>query len=419
MKYSWKAGVAAAVITPPELMWLAGWAARREPAAGKATDLFTKALALEDGNGRRIVILTADLIALPSQLAAAIAAQTGLDRAALLCNASHTHCGPEVRPDKVPFFEIPPKFAAKIPPYVAALEEKMAAVVEAALRKLEPVALQLCQTSAGFAQNRRSPGGPVAHDVPVLKVLRPDQSLLAILFGYACHNLTLPPSFCQYHSDYAGIAQQALQESFPRTTALFLSGAGADLDPAPRGTLVLAAEHGQTLARAVGQAVTQPGRPIAGVLGVAFENVMLDFLPLPKPEMLQADLQSNDPPRVRKARHLMEAKSFPASYPCPVQVVRFGRELVLVALGGEPVVDYALRLQSELAGPVVWVAGYCNDMFGYLPSRRVQAEGGYEAGRALLWSALPAPFTDTAEERVIAAARRLAGKLEMPYPAPP
>jgi hypothetical protein len=34
----------------------------------------------------------------------------------------------------------------------------------------------------------------------------------------------------------------------------------------------------------------------------------------------------------------------------------------------------------------------------------VQAEGGYEGGRALLWSALPAPFTDMVEERIITAA---------------
>ena len=95
--------------------------------------------------------------------------------------------------------------------------------------------------------------------------------------------------------------------------------------------------------------------------------------------------------------------ALPSTYPCPVQVLRFGNELLLIALGGEPVVDYAVRLKTELAGPLVWVAGYSNDMFGYLPTRRVQMEGGYEGGRALLWSALPAPFTDTVEERILAA----------------
>ena len=42
---AWKAGTAAVAITPAEPMWLAGWAARRKPAAAKAMELFAKALA--------------------------------------------------------------------------------------------------------------------------------------------------------------------------------------------------------------------------------------------------------------------------------------------------------------------------------------------------------------------------------------
>src|SRR5579872_3859196 len=108
----WKAGVATAVITPAEPMWLAGWASRREPAMDKAGELLCKALALEDSQGTRTVIVTLDLIAVPRELALAVAAkvrdQWKLSREYLLFNASHTHTGPEVRPDKVPFFEIPP-----------------------------------------------------------------------------------------------------------------------------------------------------------------------------------------------------------------------------------------------------------------------------------------------------------------------
>jgi len=44
------------------------------------------------------------------------------------------------------------------------------------------------------------------------------------------------------------------------------------------------------------------------------------------------------------------------------------------------VVDYSLRLKKELAGTGgVWVAGYSNDYSGYIPSTRIQEEGGYEA----------------------------------------
>ncbi len=411
----WKAGVAATVITPAEPMWLAGWAARRQPALDTAGDLFCKVLALQDNNGNRAAIVTMDLIAVPRELALAVAAkvqdQWRLPRECLLFNASHTHTGPEVRPDKVPFFEIPQEFAAKIGPYVLALIEKTANVITAALKNLKPASLSVVQAKAAFAHNRRAAGGPVDHDVPILEVADANGQRMAVLFGYACHNLTLPPTFCHFHGDYAGLAQQYVEQNFPGATALFLAGAGADQDPAPRGDMDSAIQHARTLAGSIQQALTGPKRSITGPLQTAFEEVALQFVPLPSTEMLAADKASEDLPRRRKAEYLLaalaEQRPLPASYPCPVQVLRLGNELLLIALGGEPVAGYAERCKAEFAGPSVWVAGYSNDMFGYLPTRRVQAEGGYEGGRALLWSALPAPFSDSTEEDVMQAIRRL------------
>lgn len=439
----WRAGVAATAITPDERMWLAGWAARREPAKEKAMELWAKALALEGAAGERVVIVTADLIAIPRTLAEVVAARVlkrhGLARERILFNASHTHTGPEVRPDKVPFFEIPPEFAAKIPPYVAELETRFGAVIAAALGNLTPASLHAHHAIAAFAANRRSSAGPTDHDVPILAVKDADGKPIAILFGYACHALALPPTFCAYHGDYAGIAQARLEEKFPGATALFLAGAGADQDPAPRGTLEICDQHGAALAASVAHPISGGAAPsprsdempwrglrgsiIAPTLAVALEEVALDLLPLPSWEALQGDLHSDDPPRRRKASFLLDAlaakRELPVTQTSPVQVMRFGGELLLIALGGEPVIDYALQFKREfvaerLPAPAeakrfnyVWTAGYSNDMFGYLPTRRVQQEGGYEAGRAALWSALPTPIAETSEERVITAVRRL------------
>src|SRR3954454_12948198 len=151
----WKAGVAAAVITPAEPMWLAGWAVRTEPARGTLTELFAKALAVEDGYGSRLVLLTVDLIAVSRDIAVAVAAQVrerwGLPRERLLICASHTHSGPEVRPDKVPFFQIPPEFAARIGPYVDRLTTRLVEVVGAALADLQPARLTVRRTTVPFA----------------------------------------------------------------------------------------------------------------------------------------------------------------------------------------------------------------------------------------------------------------------------
>jgi neutral ceramidase len=66
-----------------------------------------------------------------------------------------------------------------------------------------------------------------------------------------------------------------------------------------------------------------------------------------------------------------------------------------------------LQFKREFGVERAWVAGYSNDMFGYLPTRRVQQEGGYEAGRAALWSALPMPVAESSEARIFAAVRKL------------
>jgi neutral ceramidase len=412
---NWRAGVATATITPNEPMWLAGWAARREPASGKATELSTKALALEDARGGRVLIITADLIAIPRELAqqigAELQARCGITRDRILFNASHTHTGPEVRPDKVPFFEIPAEFAAKIGPFVSGLAETMTSAGAAALERLQPATLTVRTGRADFARNRRSTEGPTDPEVPILAITHGNGKALAVVFGFACHNLTLPSSFCQYHDEYAGVAQRELEEAFPGTVALFLSGAGADQDPFPRGGPEHTERHGRALALAVRQSLEGPGRAVTGTLKVGFREVHLDFAPVPAAETLIQELQSNDPPQRRKAEYLLAAlkenRPFPKSYPCPVQVLCFGSDLLLIALGGEPTIEYALQFKTKSAGPMVWVLGYSNDMFGYIPTRRVQREGGYEASRAMLWSALPGPFIETVEERVVGAVRIL------------
>ena len=71
----WKAGVATQVITPKESMWLAGYAGRTKPSEGKEHDLYVKALALEDPQGKRLVVLTSDLITIPRALAVEVARQ--------------------------------------------------------------------------------------------------------------------------------------------------------------------------------------------------------------------------------------------------------------------------------------------------------------------------------------------------------
>ncbi len=425
---AWKAGAASVVITPSEPTWMAGYAGRDKPSEGKFQDLFAKALALQDPAGARLVIVTVDLIGIPRALRDAVEKQVGeqyrLAPESLLMNASHTHSGPVVRSGKS-FYNLAPEQQQRVDKYAAGLQEKLLALVGRAIGDLGPARLGYSHARAGFAMNRRlptktgyqnspNPDGPVDHDVPVLRVERPDGKLCAILFGYACHNTTL--GLYQFCGDYAGFAQQYLEQAHPGTTALFMIGCGADQNPYPRSKLELAQQHGRTLATAVEAALLPKPRPVSGPLRVAMADVTLEFAPAPsRAELLEAQKKSNKYEKQHATMLLEELNRegrIRSSYPYRVQVARFGKDLVLVALGGEVVVDYSLRLKRELAGPAVWVAGYSNDVFGYVPSQRVLKEGGYEGRDAVLYSSLPGPFAPSIEERIVGQVQALARATE-------
>ena len=74
--------------------------------------------------------------------------------------------------------------------------------------------------------------------------------------------------------------------------------------------------------------------------------------------------------------------------------------LALAALSGEVVVDYALAIKRKY-GSRTWVAGYTDSVFGYVPSKRVLREGGYEGGDAMLYFGRPGPFAETVEATVL------------------
>ena len=159
---TYRAGTATECITPSDPLWLAGYLVRKAPSRGTVSDLYASALALEDADGGRMVIASIDLIAITRTIADpvydAVFKATGLPRERILLAATHTHYGPEFRPDKVPLFLIPPQYGAKVPQTAQRIAGALVRVIVAALNDLEPVHLFTSRTTAGFAHNRRRLG---------------------------------------------------------------------------------------------------------------------------------------------------------------------------------------------------------------------------------------------------------------------
>lgn len=443
----WKAGVASAVITPPESMWMDGFASRDKPSEGVAQDLRAKALAIEDGEASRLVIVTMDLVSVPRVirlgLEKRLAEALDLPPEGLLVNASHTHCGPRVRVlegeyesrDPTPFKGgDSDAMNQQVRRYVRQLENQLFEVASQALTGMSHAELAYGTSRAGFAMNRRGapgtrrapyPAGPVDHDVPVLQVRGPDGETVAVLFGYACHNTTLGSSFRQFHGDYAGYAQRFVEGAYPGAVALFLAGAGADQNPNPRGEGVygqspidLARQHGRTLANAVFAALVAEPEPIRGSLKSALGYVELEYEPVDPARLEEVAKSGGRHERVHAGFVLEDVlrDRLALSYSYPVQVIRLGDGPAMIALAGEAVVDYSLRLKQELGPGPVWVAAYSNDGNPlYIPSHRVLAEGGYE-GRDAQWLVRsvvhPAQWADGIEEKIVATVHHLHENLD-------
>ncbi len=419
----WKAAATAVKITPEKPMWMAGYASRKAPSEGVLQDLHAKCLALEDASGKRLVILTMDLIGIPASLREGVelAAREkhGLPPEAIVMNASHTHCGPEFRLGAWRYLDGMEHKVAEATEYGELLRTRLVRLMDDALAGLAPAQVHRGRARCGFAMNRRLPNrlrggyanspypdGPVDHDVPVLEVTGADgKSLVAVLFGYACHNTTL--GIQQFCGDYAGYAQEELEKAHPGAVALFMTGCGGDQNPYPRREIEYAKTHGRTLAMAVEAALqVVPKEPVPSALRRAYERVPLAFATPPTKAALEERAKSANTYEAAHARRLLAILEhegrLPESYPYPVQVIHFGDGITLVTLGGEVVVDYSLRLKQELKGRgMVWVSGYSNDVMGYIPSLRVLKEGGYEAGGAMIYGSHPGPWSEAVEETIV------------------
>jgi hypothetical protein len=421
----YRVGVARVEITPKTSIWMSGSADRLWPSRGSVHPLLAKALAIEDCRKSRAVVVTTDLIGLPREITDSVASRVrdrhGLERSRIVFNATHTHAGPLVWPTLKTMLPLGPKDERVAIEYGRELREELFSVIDMALSDLAPARIFYGLGTVNFAVNRRertpegvrigiNPAGPVDPRVPVLRIQSESGRLRAVAFGYACHNTAAASDSYRLNGDYAGFAQIELETRHPGATAMFLMLCGGDQNPNPCGSIEVAASLGRSLAMEVDRVVNTELREVRHPIRVAFETISLNFAPHTR-QMFEDERRSSDPARVRRAKAMLAAydEQRPVRQtPYPIQALRLGPGFTILALGGEVVVAYALRLKKEYPGDLV-VAGYSNDLMSYIPSRHILREGGYEAVDSMVFYGQPGPYADDVENRVLAGIRAVMG----------
>ena len=412
----YQVGIGRADITPDFPVRLSGFGMRREEATAVRQSLWAKAMAFRRHDGSFDLLVTVDNLGVSDAIR-----QRLKDRlvkrqkavASITIAASHTHSAPMLDGVCPTLFgePIPKPHLANIQRYTKLFEEGLIQAAVEAIEDCQAARLESLVTQATFATNRRTPGGPVDHDLPVLLVRRPDGQPRAIFTSYACHCVTLSDN--QISGDWAGYAQESIERSFPGILAMVAIGCGADANPSSAVTgdrFDEAQKQGLEIADAIRAALIGTAARVEGELSIEERTVELPLQTLPPRATWEQLAQRSDPighhARVQLSK-IDQGQPLIEAVPYRIVCWRFGESLAWLFLPGEVVVDYATRWKQQYDAERLWVHGYSNDSPGYVPSERILREGGYEGGGAMIYYDIPMPYAAGLEDKIIQAANQM------------
>lgn len=412
----YEVGVAQVDITPDYPIRLSGFGFRRAESEGVTQRIYAKAMAIRQGAEPALVLLALDNLgvrmSMVDEIAERLRARYGIPRERVALTYTHSHTTPKVNGAADNLFSepVPAEHQAHIDRYTRELTDWVTLAAERAVQDLRPARLQWQVGTVEFARNRRTPGGPVDHDLPVLVVRDEAGQLRAVYLSYACHCVTLSHNLIS--GDWAGYAQESLQRRFPGCVAMVSIGAGSDANPASGvvgDQVETAAAQGEEIADEVTRLLQGPWRPVSGALQARLQTIPLPLNELPTREQLTTLAAAGGPEGYNATTHLARldrGEALPQTIAYPIQSFTFGECLHMVFLAGEVCVDYSLRLKRELDPKRLWVTAYSNDFGCYIPSERLAREGGYGGGAEIPYFALPTTLAAGLEQLIIDEVRR-------------
>ncbi|MFD0713449.1 neutral/alkaline non-lysosomal ceramidase N-terminal domain-containing protein [Paenibacillus sp. GCM10027626] len=408
-------GTAKLDITPTAAVPLAGFAHRKDRTAEVRRPLHVRAWLFRQRSGsetKHALLLQADLIwwgtAHVQSMKQVIARKWGIARDCIMFHASHTHGGPQTTG------EFSPELGVMDSSYIMFLEQKVHEAVAAAHEQLEEVTMQLGMGSCeGIGVNRRkivkgeaafapNPSGPHDHTVTVIRCLTADGRTKGLLFHFTCHPTTTSAN--RVDAEYCGVAMERLDAIYGAGASCFLQGCCGDIRPH--------LERDGQFYSGGDEEVIQAGERLAGAVATVLQGAMKPLEPAPlEGKTVQAALPFRETPldvthpplkepdpitavwrSLKRAGRLVPEKGLTLD----IQLLVLAKELALLAMNGEMVVEYGLWIKQQSSSTILPL-GYSNGMVGYVPVARQLAEGGYEGATSGFAFSYPAQLDPAAE----------------------
>ena len=423
-----KAGFSEADVTPPVGVYLAGYPSRNEPSEGVDDPLYLRIAALEDDSGERLVLVTADLLKFPRDMAWRTkrwcGAELGLSSASVIINLSHTHSAPGLFAQGCY-----PQWPVNVE-YVWRFEQAIRDGIEAAINDVQPVQMRFGLHQAHFGVSRRLPhaeqGGRVTMapnpdgfydpNLPV-SAFYIGGELRAVLYSYACHPTS--KATLNISADWPGQVSQGLKRELGgEVTTLFAQGAGASIMPrcsfrdGPQEYADYRAEVASDLAAFVRSDNMRDTdlrlRAAEKEFGIPY-----DLDKVPSEEQLAEAAGPYDTPVPEELRPANRAilrlwagqvlekvrtGSVDSAFRMHLTRVLLNDHLQIIGLSGEVTAEVGQAIKSLFPDRQTVFLGYCSYTDAYIPTAAMLPEGGHEALGSVYFHDRPAPFVKEIDE---------------------
>jgi neutral ceramidase len=440
------AGAARVKLEPPAGLAMLGYGNRVGRNAGIHDDLAAQALVLSDG-ANKVAIASVDVLALGIRIAddirERVTASTGIRADSILVCATHTHSAPAFNIFATPRVDAKPAEGRDLE-WERALPEKIASAIVQANENLEPATLRAAVSEFTLGINRRlmrphgqiqlaaNRSGPADAEVSTLAAYRPNGTPIAFLMNYPCHGVVLCEDNLLYSRDWPGFAMDEIEAAAtsaggPSPISIFIQGATGNIDPHSRGNFEVAEHHGRAMGRGAFDALQHASSITDARIAVRRITPNLKLKDLSAElavarscaAQTQASLDNHrggDGYQLKRLRdhHAQSRAALAALEALEEQNLRDRRvdmtnrdlttamtvvtvgNLAIVGIPGELFVELGLALKANPSFTQTFVAGYCNDLIGYIPTRAAYPEGGYEVDTARIAAGSGETIVDTA-----------------------
>lgn len=456
------AGAAQVEITPQGDVHLAGAVGEFRPAQRILDPLYAKALLLESGNVR-LLIVALDLAIIAEEwterIRRAVANQFGFPAAHVLVYVTQTHTAPSLGHFMVDenFGGIPRELEwlrGGDPRYFEFAFDRILHAVRQAVDSVQPVRVRIGSGIEGrLAFNRRAvtndgkvrmPGprwegplgptylryleGPIDPEVGVICLQADDLRPVAMLLHYTCHPVNIFPKPV-VSADWPGAwAEEVRRRVGSSCVPVVLNGCCGDINPWDPFDPAYVPDHvrmGKMLADTTEKILDNSSYETDSMIDARVRRVLLPFREVdtalqeeaqriltahPTPAFAQDNPRRVDPNWV-KAASIMSIELSRRRRPAldyEITVFRLGRA-ALVGLPGEPFVEGQLRIKMASAAYRTYIAHCASHYAGYLPTREAFARGGHEV-ETRFWAKLTPDALDVVVETTVQLIEELFGK---------